>query len=97
MDSAGVERERGSFDTNAPARARFLPTAVEDGQPETAIGPPPTDEIARLRVESRSLAEELDAIDRRDAAQHGGLKDELAHLVRPIARLEAIPRPRPVR
>ena len=55
------------------------------------------DPLTRLRSDLQRLRDSVDAIDRRDAAQHGGLKGEIAHLVRRIARLEAIPRPRPVR
>jgi len=57
----------------------------------------PDDPVERLREDLRRLAADLDAVDRRDAAQHGGLKGEIAHLVRRIARLEAIPKPRPLR
>jgi hypothetical protein len=34
----------------------------------------PDDAVERLREDLRRLAADLDAVDRRDAAQHGGLK-----------------------
>ena len=55
------------------------------------------DVVKRLREDLRRLAADLDAVDRRDAVQHGGLKGEIAHLVRRVARLEAMPKSRPVR
>jgi len=48
-------------------------------------------ELDHLQDDLRRLAESVDAIDKRDAAQHGGVKGELAHVVRRIARLEAMP------
>ena len=85
------------LDADAPAGVQLLPPAVETGHPGSGAGTAPADSVARLRDDLRKLAEDVDAIDRRDAAQHGGLKGEIAHLVRRVARLEAIPRPRPVR
>ncbi len=38
-----------------------------------------------------TLSEGLEAVDRHDAAQHGGLKGEIAHVIRRIVRLEAMP------
>ena len=97
MDSAGVEDRFENIELDAPAGVQFLPPAVQRGHPGAVAEPPPPDAVARLAEDLRKLAENVDAIDRRDAAQHGGLKGEIAHLVRRIARLEAIPRPRPLR
>jgi len=97
VDSAGVEDRFENIELDAPAGVQFLPPAVQRGHPGAVAEPPPPDAVARLAEDLRKLAENVDAIDRRDAAQHGGLKGEIAHLVRRIARLEAIPRPRPLR
>ena len=96
-----------NFEVSSPARGQFLPSAMggDDGTGSTdgagggegcAVGTS-DDPVASLRSDLQRLRDSVDEIDRRDAAQHGGLKGEIAHLVRRIARLEAIPRPRPVR
>jgi hypothetical protein len=98
VDAPGVADDVENFDLESHPGVQFLPPAGGNGDhAETAAGPGPGDSVARLRDDLRKLAENVGAIDRRDAAQHGGLKGEIAHLVRRIARLEAIPRPRPVR
>jgi hypothetical protein len=98
VDTAGAEDMFEDFDRESHPGVHFLPP-VDGGSPcDTAVDEPGLDNpVARLREDLRTLAEQVNAIDRRDAAQHGGLKGEIAHLVRRIARLEAIPRPRPVR
>jgi hypothetical protein len=53
--------------------------------------------LDRLRHEIRRLAEALVALDKRDASQHGGVRGELAHVIRRISRLEAMPRLRQAR
>jgi hypothetical protein len=98
VDAPGVADDLDIFDPESQLGAQFLPPADGNGgRAEGTVGQGPGDAVARLREDVRKLAEDLSAIDRRDAAQHGGLKGEIAHLVRRIARLEAIPRPRPVR
>jgi len=98
VDTAGVAHTLENLDPESHPSVQFLPPVGgnEDGAGHVA-GPEPDDPVARLRDDLRKLSEEVAAIDRRDAAQHGGLKGEIAHLVRRIARLEAVPRPRPVR
>ena len=93
-----------NFEVSSPARGQFLPSAIggDDGTGGAGgVGRcavmTPDDPVARLRSDLQRLRDSVDEIDRRDAAQHGGLKGEIAHLVRRIARLEAIPRPRPGR
>ena len=98
MDAPCVADDLENFNPESHPGVQFLPPAGGNGDSaEIAAGPGPGDSVARLRDDLRRLAENVGAIDRRDAAQHGGLKGEIAHLVRRIARLEAIPRPRPVR
>ena len=98
VDAPGLADDVENFDPQSLPGVQFLPPADGNGDSaEAAAGPGPGDSVARLREDVRKLAEDVRAIDRRDAAQHGGLKGEIAHLVRRIARLEAIPRPRPVR
>jgi hypothetical protein len=94
---AGDQDVLENLEPDAPAGGQFLPSAIEKGHAGSGAGPASDDEVARFREDLRKLAANLDAVDRRDAAQHGGLKGEIAHLVRRIARLEAIPRPRPGR
>ena len=98
VDAPGLANDVEDFDPESLPGVQFLPPADGNGNSaEAAAGPGRGDSVARLREDVRKLAEDVRAIDRRDAAQHGGLKGEIAHLVRRIARLEAIPRPRPVR
>jgi hypothetical protein len=98
VDASGVADDLENFDPESHPGVQFLLPAHGKGDSGEAVaGPGPGDSLARLRDDLRRLAEDVGAIDRRDAAQHGGLKGEIAHLVRRIARLEAIPRPRPVR
>jgi hypothetical protein len=98
VDAPGVADDLENFKPESHPGVKFLPPAGGNGdRAEGDSGPEPDDPVARLRDDLRKLAEQVGAIDRRDAAQHGGLKGEIAHLVRRIARLEAIPRPRPVR
>ena len=98
VDAPGLADDVENFDPQSLPGVQFLPPADGNGDSaEAAAGPGPGDSAARLRDDLRKVAEHVVAIDRRDAAQHGGLKGEIAHLVRRIARLEAIPRPRPVR
>ena len=98
MDAPGVADDFEDFEPESHPGVQFLlPPAGNGDEADGAACPEPADPVARLRDDLRKLAEDVGAIDRRDAAQHGGLKGEIAHLVRRIARLEAIPRPRPVR
>ena len=96
-----------NFEVSSPARGQFLPSAIggDDGTGSTdgaggvegcAVGTS-NDPMTRLRSDLQRLRDSVDAIDRRDAAQHGGLKGEIAHLVRRIARLEALPKVRQAR
>ena len=98
MGTAGVEVAVEEPVRSQPGGVQYLPPVIPSGHenadaPDGAIHEP----LTRLRADLQRLRDSVDAIDRRDAAQHGGLKGEIAHLVRRIARLEAIPRPRPVR
>ena len=107
MDAAGNADVVENFEVLSPAHGQFLPSTIggDDGIGSTdgagcvegCASGTSDDSLTRLRSDLQRLRDSVDAIDRRDAAQHGGLKGEIAHLVRRIARLEAIPRPRPVR
>jgi hypothetical protein len=98
VDAPGVADVLENIDPEPHPSVQFLPPIDGNGDgAERVAGTGADDPVARLRDDLRRLAEEVGAIDRRDAAQHGGLKGEIAHLVRRIARLEAVPRPRPVR
>ena len=98
MDAAGAADMFEDFDPQSHPGVQFLPPVAGDSAKAIAPDEPGLDDsVASLRGELRKLAEEVDAIDRRDAAQHGGLKGEIAHLVRRIARLEALPKARPAR
>ena len=98
MDVAGSPDMFEDFDPESHPGVQFLPAVDASGDgAENVPGPAPDDPLERLREDLRRLAADLDAVNRRDAAQHGGLKGEIAHLVRRIARLEAMPKPRPVR
>ena len=98
MGTACAESAGEEFERSQPGGVPFLPPVTAGGH-ETAEAPggAEDDSLTRLLADLQRLRDSVDAIDRRDAAQHGGLKGEIAHLVRRIARLEAIPRPRPVR
>jgi hypothetical protein len=106
VDSTGVRESVETFKPESPERGQFLPrghgtggegtvpvTPGEEGTVAIAAAEP----AHRLREELQKLAGDVAALDRRDAAQHGGLKGEIAHLVRRIARLEALPKARPTR
>ncbi len=98
MGTAGSEVAVEELERSQPGGVQYLPPVTTGGHehadaPDGAVDDP----LTRLRSDLHRLRASVDAIDRRDAAQHGGLKGEIAHLVRRIARLEAIPRPRPVR
>ena len=97
MGFAGDQDVLENVEPDASAGAQFLPPAIKAGHVEGAAAQAVGESVAQLREDLRKLAADLNAVDRRDAAQHGGLKGEIAHLVRRIARLEAIPRPRPAR
>jgi hypothetical protein len=97
VDSAVVENVFENLEPDPAAGAQFRPPAPEAGHLDRAAGEAVGGSIAQLREDLRALAADLETVDRRDAAQHGFLKGEIAHLVRRIARLEAIPRPRPGR
>jgi len=96
MDAVEIADVLGNLDRRGEGIEQILPTLIDDDTSEA------TEACAdivldRLRNEIRRLAEALVAIDKRDASQHGGLKGELAHVVRRIARLEAMPRLRQAR
>jgi hypothetical protein len=106
VDSTGVGDGVESFNPELPERGQFLPRSHGTGEEATVpvmpgeegtVAVAPTDPAHRLREELQKLAGDVAALDRRDAAQHGGLKGEIAHLVRRIARLEALPKARPTR
>jgi malonyl CoA-acyl carrier protein transacylase len=93
VDMAGVAVAVENVDHESPASEQFLPPTNGNGGSE-GVTAGPDDQLIRLREDLRKLTEDVDAIDRRDAAQHGGLKGEIAHLVRRVARLEALPKTR---
>jgi len=96
MDAVETEDVLRNLDPRSEGIAQILPTLIDDdtGEATEACADIVLD---RLRNEIRRLAEALVALDKRDASQHGGLKGELAHVVRRIARLEAMPRLRQAR
>ena len=98
MGTAGAEFAVEEFERSQPGGVQYLPPVIASGHEDAGVSDGAVDDpLTRLRSDLQRLRDSVDAIDRRDAAQHGGLKGEIAHLVRRIARLEAIPRPRPVR
>ena len=98
MGTAGAEFALEEFEQSPSGEVQYLPPVIASGHEDAGVpGGAEADSLTRLRSDLQRLRDSVDAIDRRDAAQHGGLKGEIAHLVRRIARLEAIPRPRPVR
>jgi hypothetical protein len=86
------------LERSQPGGGQFLPPVTASGH-EDADAPDGTadDSLTRLRSDLQRLRDSVDAIDRRDAAQHGGLRGEIAHLVRRVARLEALPKVRQAR
>lgn len=96
MDAPGVADRVEDFEREFPPGGQFLPPAGDEREAgmDAAMRDDP---VERLRDDLSRLADRVAALDGRDAAQHGALKGEMAHLVRRIARLEAIPRPRPAR
>ena len=97
MERADVEQAFEEFEPDRLAGGQFLPSAVGEARSDDAAGAAPDAVLERLREDLRRVAADLAAVDRRDAAQHGGLRGEIAHLVRRIARLEAQPRTRQAR
>jgi hypothetical protein len=94
---AGVEHAFENPESGGPPTGQFPPPVIGKGHAAGGPEQTPDDSVERLRADLRALAADLAAFDRRDAAQHGLLHGEIAHLVRRIARLEAIPRSRPGR
>ena len=98
MGTAGADVAVEELERSQPGGVQYLPPVTTGGHEHAHVLDGAVDDpLTRLRADLQRLRESVDAIDRRDAAQHGGVKGEIAHLVRRIARLEAIPRPRPVR
>jgi len=98
VGTAGAEFAVEELERSQPGGVQFPPPVTASGHENPHVSDGAVDDpLTRLRADLQRLRDSVDAIDRRDAAQHGGLKGEIAHLVRRIARLEAIPRPRPVR
>ena len=95
MDPQELDEVLENLDRLTARIEQILPTLPMETLDEPA--PPSDDMVESLRGDIRRLAEDLDAIDRRDAAQHGGLKGELAHVVRRLVRLESTPRTRQAR
>jgi hypothetical protein len=91
MDAVEMDDVLRNLDRRSERMEQILPTLINEdiGEATEARG---DIVLERLRLEIRRLAEKLDAIDRRDATQHGVVKGELAHVVRRIARLEGMPR-----
>ena len=96
MDAQELDEVLRNLDRRTARIEQFLPTVSSDDSGEPVLRP--ADEVVEsLREDIRRLAEDLAAIDKRDAAQHGGIKGELAHVVRRIVRLESTPRTRQAR
>jgi hypothetical protein len=96
MDAVETEDVRRNLDRQREGIEQILPTLIDEDTGEAAEARGDI-VLERLRREIRRLAEALAALDKRDAGQHGGLKGELAHVNRRIARLEATPRTRHAR
>jgi hypothetical protein len=96
MDAVETEDVRRNFDRQSEGIEQILPTVIDDDTGEATEGCADI-VLDQLRHDVRRLAEDLAALDKRDAGQHGGLKGELAHVNRRIARLEATPRTRHAR
>ena len=95
MDPQDLEEVLRNLTRRTARIEQILPTLPTETLDEPAA--PLDDVVESLREDIRRLTEELDAIDKRDAAQHGGIKGELAHVVRRIVRLESTPRTRQAR
>lgn len=93
MDASELEEVRGNCDRQDLRTGQILPSADSQSGGRSAW-PADSAGLDALREEVRRLAADLAAVDQRDAAQHGGLKGELAHVVRRIVRLESTPRTR---
>jgi hypothetical protein len=90
MDAQEVEEVLKNLDRRTASIEQILPTLDSGGEID-AVEYPPDGAVERLREDVRRLAADLEAIDKRDAAQHGGVKGEIAHVVRRITRLESMP------
>lgn len=96
MNTNELEEVLRNLDRRTARIEQILPT-LHPRAGEPAVRTPFDGEVEDLRAEIRRLAEGLSAIDQRDAAQHGGIKGELAHVIRRIVRLESTPRTRQAR
>jgi len=93
MDAVELDELLGNCNRHPPRTGQILPSPdPQSGGP--SAWPADSAGLDALREEVRRLAADLAAVDQRDAAQHGGLKGELAHVVRRIVRLESTPRTR---
>ena len=104
MEIAGADVVLQELERSQPGGEQFLPPAIGNADAISGAGAAegravatPEDPVASLRADLRRLAEDVDAVDRRDAEQHGCLRGEIAHLVRRVARLEALPKVRQAR
>ncbi len=93
MDARELDEVLGNCDGRVARTEQILPSLdpQSGGRPARLAD---SAGLEALREEVRRLAVDLAAVDQRDAAQHGGLKGELAHVVRRIVRLESTPRTR---
>ena len=96
MDAVEMEDVLRNLGRPREGIEQILPTLIDENTGQA------TEDCAEIvldqfRHDVRRLAEALVALDRRDATQHGVVKGELAHVVRRIARLEAMPRLRQAR
>ena len=96
MDAVEMVDVLRNLDRRGEGIEQILPTLIDDDTGEATEGCADI-VLDQLRHDVRRLAEALVALDRRDATQHGVVKGELAHVVRRIARLEAMPRLRQAR
>jgi predicted nuclease of restriction endonuclease-like RecB superfamily len=96
MDAVEMVDVLRNLDRRGEGIEQILPTLIDDDTGETTEAWADI-VLDQLRHDVRRLAEDLVAIEKRDAAQHGLVKGELAHVVRRIARLEAMPRLRQAR
>jgi hypothetical protein len=96
MDAVEMEDVLRNLDRRSEGMEQILPTPIDEDTGEATEAR--VDVVLRqLRQDVRRLAEALVALDKRDASQHGGVRGELAHVIRRISRLEAMPRLRQAR
>jgi hypothetical protein len=96
MDAVEMADVLGNLNRRGEGIEQILPTLLDDDTGEATEARAGI-VLDQLRHDVRRLAEDLVAIEKRDATQHGLVKGELAHVIRRISRLEAMPRLRQAR